>query len=504
MFISAVQRSLAVVIVFTLLMLIFSAMPSQAEPWVDTGDEQTRHHLQMLADSGQINIPLTSWPVMLRDLSSALENINVATLSPVETESFWYLQQILLRGSRGLAAGQAFYASSRMPGFTDFATDSREQLESRTYVTWDGGRFSGKLQVSAVGDDIDGRTWRADGSYLAAGVGNWLVGLGAVDRWWGPGWQSSLILSNAARPTPGVFVNRMTSKPFEWPVLKWLGPWNVQAFFNELEGDRPSANAKLFGFRTTFKPHHKVELGLSRTAQWGGEGRPQDWTSLRKMLIGRSNRGTDGNAEDGSDEPANQLAGYDWRISHRMGGRPVAFYGQLIGEDEAHSQPYKFVGLLGLETVIRTGTAHHRFMFEASNTTMEFYKYRGGTPNVAYEHPRYPAGYRYRGRPLGASTDNDSENYQVKGLHEFPGGRGLNWTLGRAIVNADGRNQSAPGGNIFTLPRLDTWYATAQYRMQLKGSHQLRVGGQFYERSLAVRGQTVGSGIWLGYEYWLP
>ena len=40
-----------------------------------------------------------------------------------------------------------------------------------------------------------------DGSYIAARLGNWSASFGQVERWWGPGWDGSLILSTNARPS---------------------------------------------------------------------------------------------------------------------------------------------------------------------------------------------------------------------------------------------------------------------------------------------------------------
>ncbi len=41
-----------------------------------------------------------------------------------------------------------------------------------------------------------------DGSYLGVNVGNFMLSAGYIERWWGPGWDGSLILSTNARPIP--------------------------------------------------------------------------------------------------------------------------------------------------------------------------------------------------------------------------------------------------------------------------------------------------------------
>ncbi len=476
--------------------------PARAQLWIDAGDARTRHHLQQLADAGHINLPLTSWPLMWQGVRRALGDLDQSQLNATELQSFSYLRRESQKSQAPFTASQFFSINSSLPGLIDYATLSREQREIRTSLGYHNPRWAANLQASVIGDSLDGQTFRADGSYLAGTLGNWAVGVGAINRWWGPGWQSSLILSSAARPSPGVFLTRVETQAFELPLLKWLGPWDLTAFGNQLEGDRATPHAKLLGMRVSFKPLARLEIGLSRTAQWGGQGRPEDARSLWRTLVGQSNRGADGLAEDGSDEPANQLAGYDWRLSHNFAGAPSAFYGQLIGEDEAGGLPYKFLGLAGVETSVSFGGAHHRLALEASNTTMEFNQ--GGSPNVAYEHPRYPSGYRYRGRPLAASTDNDSELFTLKGLHQFEHGDQLAWSLGRGKINSDGRNLSAPGGNLLSAVAVDLWYAQARYDWRLSDKSTIGLGGQYYNNELAIRGQAIGSGLFMNYQLqWL-
>ncbi|HBC34390.1 MAG TPA: capsule assembly Wzi family protein, partial [Marinobacter adhaerens] len=52
-----------------------------------------------------------------------------------------------------------------------------------------GGILGAGFSPSAVADPLDGEEFRLDGSYVAATAGNWVLGVGAIDRWWGPGWQ---------------------------------------------------------------------------------------------------------------------------------------------------------------------------------------------------------------------------------------------------------------------------------------------------------------------------
>ena len=48
---------------------------ARAEPFAAPGDMRLRHDLQLLNDSGVMNIPLTAWPVSLGDVHNALDGV---------------------------------------------------------------------------------------------------------------------------------------------------------------------------------------------------------------------------------------------------------------------------------------------------------------------------------------------------------------------------------------------------------------------------------------------
>jgi hypothetical protein len=69
-------RSLILVIVgFSL------AAVASAEPWAGPGDTRLRNDLQLLNDSGVIDIPLTAWPMAWGDVYSGLSDISLGGMS---------------------------------------------------------------------------------------------------------------------------------------------------------------------------------------------------------------------------------------------------------------------------------------------------------------------------------------------------------------------------------------------------------------------------------------
>ncbi len=191
---------------------------------------------------------------------------------------------------------------------------------------------------------------RLDGSYVAGKFGNWIVTLGAQDRWWGSGWEGSLILSNNARPVPAIALDRAVSEPFETKWLSWIGPWRLTTFMGRMEGDREDYDHPLlYGMRISARPLDGLEISVERTAQWCGEGRSCTWDDFWNLFLGNDNAGENVAAED---EPGNQLASWDIRWASPIGDWNYAIYDQHTGEtiDNKIPRPYRSMDLFGIET----------------------------------------------------------------------------------------------------------------------------------------------------------
>jgi hypothetical protein len=50
------------------------------DPWLQPGDGQLRHDLQLLSDAGIVHAPLTTWPVSWAEISRDLSGINTGKL----------------------------------------------------------------------------------------------------------------------------------------------------------------------------------------------------------------------------------------------------------------------------------------------------------------------------------------------------------------------------------------------------------------------------------------
>jgi hypothetical protein len=399
-----------------------------------------RHDLQLLDDAGLIDLPLTSWPLSWGDISAAV------------------LDTSLVQGTEGVSAalqrvrGQARDAArirnnlfnitaslSDDPRFIrSFENTPRADAELIASWSWVGEIFAWKLQGALVDDAVDGDYWRPDGTYLGLALGNWMLSAGWQDRWWGPGRDGSLILGTNARPTPGIALQRNNSRPFDSKWLSWIGPWSLTTFMNLMDDEREIEDTLLFGIRVSFKPIDTLEIGLSRTAQWCGDGRPCDFKAFTNMLLGRDNRDVN---VDPSEEPGNQLAGYDIRWA-LPAGIPLALYVQGIGEDgrNATALPGSWLKQVGIEVWGSLAGLQHRTHFEVSDTAC----HEGGLgfadikPNCAYNHDIYLTGYRYKDKALGHGMDGDGLSYSLGSTLVQSGGYGWNVLIRYMEINRVG------------------------------------------------------------------
>jgi len=292
--------------------------------------------------------------------------------------------------------------------FRTFTDTPRSTVEVGTTASMMGDNWAVHLQGAAVvRKPRDKKRWRPDGSYASGILGNWIFSAGWQDRWWGPGWDGSLIMSTNARPVPAISLSRNASDPIGFPVLNWLGPWQFRFFQGLLEGDRAVPHALLTGVRLSFKPTPNLEIGLSRGIQWGGRGRPRNAATFLRALAGRDNVGQKGVTS--ANQAGNQLAGYDMRWTSPLFKLPYAIYTQWIGEDESHGAPIQYMAIVGGELWGGMGDAGASWRLHVEYTDTAAHLLGGSLQNrnVAYEHSIYRSGYRYYSRSLGHSIDGD-------------------------------------------------------------------------------------------------
>jgi membrane-associated phospholipid phosphatase len=109
-------------------------------------------------------------------------------------------------------------------------------------------------------------------TYVAAKVADWNFAFGKQSLWWGPGEGSVLIFSDNAEP---IYMFRASrTAPFILPwIFHWLGPMKTDFFVGKLSGNAYPPRPMIHGETVSLKPTPNLELGFSRTAEFGGVGR---------------------------------------------------------------------------------------------------------------------------------------------------------------------------------------------------------------------------------------
>ncbi len=471
-----------------------------AIPFLEADNRWLRSDVQNLSDAGVINTPVTQWPIMWVSVAQDLEKADLSKLSNSEMNSYVRVQKAYRRASNDLIKGHISVTSATEASvFREFGDNSREKAELEGSLDWVGKRSAVRIQLQAVSNASDGEDFRADGSYLGYVWGDWVFSAGVIDRWWGPGWKSSMILSNNARPIPALSIQRHHSKAFNTPWLSWIGSWTSEIFLGKLEADRAVPNALIWGARTTFKPNKNLEIGLSRTAIWGGEGRSNSLSTFGNILLSVNENG--GQGLTGADDPSNQQAGFDakWRLTRTE--VPIDAYMQYIGDDKLiDGIPSKAIILYGIEAgQINTNWGDYRLFLEYANTTPSGFK-GIRTNNSTYEHSIYQSGYRYRRRSLGASFDNDSEVYTLGIIASNHQDQELSLNYSYMNLNRDGSNRVFPAGNPITSTQLKLNTLEARYRYYLKRSY-IDFEASFYDKTFTAYNLEVNNRLSLSYRY---
>ena len=405
--------------------------------WFESGDIQLRVDLALLNDSEVIRLPVSYWPLPRAAVQEALEHarehhaLNAAVSAALERVRRRVQATHGLQFEASVSAGESGL-------LRDFDSLAREDLEASASADYDSPSFSASLELGVAQDPPDGQSVRPDGSHLTWRLGNWLLSANTLDRFWGPSHESSLILSNNARPMPTLMVERATATPFESRWLSWMGPWRFYFGVSQMEEERNDIDSPLFmAWRVAIMPFKSVEIGFSRTAQFCGKQLVCDLNSFGNMLAGNDNVGIDATREN---EPGNQMAGFDVRWNSPIGTLPYALYAQLIGEDESSYLPVKFLNQYGVEVwkPFASGGVLQSFA-EYSSTTCSANSSSGPYYDCAYNQGRFSFdGYRYRGRVIGHTTDSDAETYSLGATYTTPGGEVWSVTARTSQLNHDG------------------------------------------------------------------
>ncbi len=462
-----------------LIIIVALSIPiTKAAPWVEPDDLALRNDIQLLADTGIISAPVTTYPLMWNAIKTDLLSANTALFNESQKKAFNHVLFSYKFHSKqqNITKKSIYFASSDLP-LTSFGSDHFDQGNIEISDEFFTGNLAGKLQINyRLGLDEQlhadlGNDLTVDGSYLAYKFGNWVLSAGAIERWWGPGIDTSLIMSTNARPLPAITITRDNSAAFETKWLSWLGPWTLTAQMAKLESNRAVPGTLMWSSRSTFRPLRGLEIGASWSFQWAGEGQPGSIKDFFQVITGSKECANGNSSCDASNDTfqGNHLAGYDIRWSDFLFDRPYAIYYQTIGEDGSPNAGIitDKATLYGFET--RLVWLNQRIMANVEYTDTQVACGGSGTTalNCFYEHGTYQSGYRYYRRSIGSTYDNDAQTLTATVLVQTPTGNNWQLKLRSAKLNTDNLDRfpnDMSNGNTLSKIAEDITQVDGQYK----------------------------------------
>lgn len=254
---------------FTLCAWLFLLAPTQATPWLDAEELHVRHSLQVLADAGLLQAPVTTFPVMWRPLIADLEQIDPATLTELQRVAYFKLMALLNYHKGGS------YTGVRVAGVTDTGAQPSFQrpMEGKASASLTheriGANVAGRIRATYRDSgvslnprvDVDNLSWQ--GSYVAAMAGDWMIAADQMHTWWSPGSAQDGLHTVSTLPLRGL---RTVYAPAE-------SEFSFAAFYGESEeqflldpATQHWEREEAYGARLGWRAHERLELGLHYTS----------------------------------------------------------------------------------------------------------------------------------------------------------------------------------------------------------------------------------------------
>ncbi|MBT8349253.1 MAG: hypothetical protein HKP62_07405, partial [Sulfurovum sp.] len=244
-------------------------------------------------------------------------------------------------------------------------------------------------------------------TYMRYNAYNLNLTVGRQSLWWGPGSHGTLLLSNNAKPVDMIRLNN--DKPLRFESLSFLGNIDFDILFGQLskqigirnpDGSLGAGNPKIFAAQISIAPTPYLEIGLYRTAIFGGADRAEDPSTIWDVLLPFNDI-----ENIASEEPGDQKGGFTVKILLPNDVQPFSLYGEISGEDEANHLPSKNSYLVGLDLIDLAG-------IRGLNVNLE-YLHMSKT-NVWYRHHLYQEGYTNDGFIMGHAHGGTGEQGNIE------------------------------------------------------------------------------------------
>tara|TARA_B100002052_G_scaffold39975_1_gene32112 strand:+ start:1021 stop:2799 length:1779 start_codon:yes stop_codon:yes gene_type:complete len=434
----------------------------EAAPWASPDDILVRHDLQILSDSGILDIPLNTWPIAWGDVAF---NLNIQNVSEISPEVLLSLQRIRKKVIEEQVGGISANAEMKVAKNPDRIMTFFDPVNVKKLVASSSSYMSNNLAMNLKFEKT-GTYQLLDESYISLARGNYSITLGSKKNWWGPGWMGSTVLSTNARPIRGLSIERNFSDPFKNSFLSFLGSWDFAFILGDIKNTGLTPQRRFTALRLGIRPMDNLEVGFSKSAIICDKNNGCGFSKLIDGVLGS------GDIYD--------LSTLDYRLSGKFNEIPYATYGQISG-----TSIDKSVGIFGLETwgnfPDRKNFESYRVFTEFSSTTCGIFSGQSKY-GCAYQNQEYPSAYHYNGSNIAQPLDGDSMAISFGGILVQDDAQIYKSTL------AIGRmNRGSQPGYLFTKNETDFLNFNLGYQFELfwyeipLGSFDVGLGFDIYK-----------------------
>jgi len=395
-----------------------SATSAVAAPWAEVGDRGLRSDIELLAAYQLVDGPITTWPIPVGYFAALRDRANLSD-QPEHVRLAAARVLARLDSPAGLQPAAELRLATEPNLIRDFGAAARDEVDLRAGLNYDSDRFAAQLRVGALtGLDGDRYRFALDGSAASALIGNWQLYGGWIDKWYGPGHASSLILSNNARPFPKLGITRNSPDAFDTKWLSWLGTWQLDFYVGLLEEDaRRERNTGIGSLRFAFVPADGLEIAITRVVQFCGGG-----NNCNPFEAAFAINNTDSDRNNSNDQATIELKYV--KDFNRVLFSP---YLQFLNDDTGpftHSYTSYLGGLHWTGPWGRDGSQWSLTAeYTDSRATLDWFSFGKRLPGFAYNNDEYIDGFRYRGRTMGFSLDSDSVLFSLSAAMTDTAGR---------------------------------------------------------------------------------
>jgi hypothetical protein len=250
-------------------------------------------------------------------------------------------------------------------------------------------------------------------AYLGARFGIFNITVGKQSLWWGPDEDSSFHFSDNAEPLLMARISQATPLLPPGP-FRLLGRIRTEFLIGQLAGHRFPPHPLINAQKITFQPTESLEIGIARTAIFGGTGHPLTTGSILASFFSTSSSG--GIGYGARADPGDRRSGFNlrWRVPFLR--RYLSIYSDSLADDEPNplDSPRRSAWGPGLYITQLPKLRHLDLRFETYSTWL----YRGDEGGFFfYWNNQYRDAYTNQSNLLGSWVGRDARAYVARSTY---------------------------------------------------------------------------------------